>query len=221
MQKSKALRLGGFTASIVAAVAMIAVSVEATGAYFSNSKSGTISGSTAVLTVNTNGGSGTDGLDLAFTNMLPGVPQSVTANFSNSGTVPQDVWIVFPNASALSALNDLGTYGVVNVATNTDSSIFSSSNLNDHATCPPGAGPPPVCAALPNEIKLASNVAPGAGGNVTFTFNYASKLHGGATSAPFNSYPDPTATTHNAADGSGSGLPYQIVATQVGIAPGA
>jgi hypothetical protein len=212
--------------------------LDKTGAYFSDTQSGTISGSLGNVHVTTSGG--TDALDFAFTNMLPGDPQTVTANYQNNGSVPEDIWIVFPNATALSAFNNLGTYGVAHLSAN-GTDLFDSANLDDNSTsC--GAFTPnmttvngvsqPGCWPLLSKYLLVSGLAPGASGNVSFTFNYASKLTGqpaAGTTAPFNTYPvaagqwSPTNTNGqfvvNSGDGSGSGLPYAIVAEQTGVTP--
>jgi hypothetical protein len=145
-------------------------------------------------------------LSLAFNNLLPGEPQSVTVNYKNTGTNPQDVWIVFQNVDALHAINDLGTYGEVTVANN-GNAVFHSVNLNDK----PNNGTYP----LPQMIRLSQNVAPGEGGTMTFTFAYAGKLTNASNisggGAAWNYYP--LGSTAN------SGLPYEIVATQVGQNP--
>ena len=38
-------------------------------------------------------------MDLAFSNMLPGDPQTVTVNYQNTGANTEDVYVVFPNAT--------------------------------------------------------------------------------------------------------------------------
>jgi hypothetical protein len=201
-------------------VACGVVAVSSTGAYFSDTHDGTISGTVGNIHVAVSGGSGTDSTNFAFNNMLPGDPQTAALSYYNSGSSPEDVWVVFPNATALSALNNLGTYGEVHVKNNSKA-IFDSANLNDRSsTC--GDFSPSGCWPLMKQYKLASNVAPGLGGTLKFTFNYAGKLKSqpaAGTSAPFNAYPIPGQTTTNNADGSGSGLPYQLVATQVGQQP--
>jgi hypothetical protein len=131
----------------------------------------------------------------------------------------------------LSALNSLGNYGTVHLSssgTGALGDVFDSQNLNDNGTtCPLGStttNHPFPCEPLPSQILIASNVTPGAGGSFSFQFNYASALSTQAlvgTTADWNSFPQNGQTTTNLADGSGSGLPYQIVATQHGITPGA
>jgi hypothetical protein len=221
MRRGKILGIGTMGAAVITAVALLASVSSSSGAYFSATRSGTITGSGATITETTSGGGGTDSADLVYTNMLPNVAQTVTVNYGNTGSVPADAWLVFPNVTALSALNNLGTYGKIQIDSNT-TDVFDSQNLNDHPSCPPGAGPAPVCKALPAQILLATHVVPGYGGSVSFSFAYGAKLttQGGA----FNSWPQTTAgnvqTTVVASDGSGTGLPYEIVLEQEGQTPG-
>jgi len=89
------------------------------------------------------------------------------------------------------------------------------------------------CWPLPEKLKVAT-LAAGASGSATFTFNYASKLgNAGATwkasngGGVFNSYPSITtpATPGSQAYGAdalgdpGAGLPFNVVAVQVGQQP--
>jgi len=223
-RKTRGMLIGGV---LVTVAACTFAGVATTSAYFSDTHSGTISGTIGNVHENTSGGTGTDNLDVSFNNLRPGEPQTVTANYSNTGTGKQDFWIVFNNATALSTLNNLGTYGEVHVASTGAGAVgdvFDSANLNDHAnSCGPFA--PSGCWPLLEEYKIASNVAPGSGGSVSFTFNYAGKLKtqpAAGTMVAWNAYPGgngPGQTTVNAADGTGAGLPYEIVTTQPGQSP--
>ena len=224
--KSRNARLSVVGILVSAAVGLAAFT-NTTGAFFSDSKSGTITGTIGSIRITGSGGSGANGLDLAYTNMLPGEPQTATAQFTNSGSNAEDVWIVFPNATALSALNNLGNYGDIQVNANS-TDMFDSQNLNDNTiSCPPGSSDPGhlphpqnPCKALPSKIKLFSSVSPGGSGSVSVIFNYVSYL---STQSPlftvFNTYPVPGQVTTNPSDGSGAGLPYQLVATQIGQTP--
>lgn len=213
-------RRGGALAVIGLGIAMLLFGIGTTGAYFSDTHDGTISGTIGSIRVTPSGGTGADNMNFNWDNMLPGEPQTATLSYENTGNNPEDVWLKFPNATALSALNNLGTYGEIHVVSN-GTEKFASANLNDRSsTC--GAFAPSGCWPLPSQIKLADNVAPGATGVVKVTFNYASKLKtqpAPGTTAAFNVYPVSGQTTTNPADGSGDGLPYQLVATQVGQQP--
>ena len=241
MAKSRRLLTVG--ALGVAAAALIATGSGVTGAYFTDSASGSIHGTLGTVKVTTSE------TNFNWTNMMPGEPKSATVDFHNAGTGNQDFYLVFKNVPALHALNNLGTYGEVHIAIGDGTHLFDSANLQDGRhqvvakdgtlvssttnTCnnvfaqtdPANNG----CWPLPTSLKLASNVATGGGGSFTFSFNYAGKLgtashsSGGGT---FNTFPlagsDIFAGTAGTADGAGpadSGLPYQIVATQVGQTP--
>ncbi|MEO7007087.1 MAG: hypothetical protein ABI065_08650 [Terrimesophilobacter sp.] len=227
---SMLVKFGTRGAALFATLALLGgtvwVAAGTTGAYFSDTHSGTVAGTVGAIAVTPYGGSGDTHMDLSFDRLLPGEPQTVTVNYQNTGDSAEDVWIVFNNATALSALNNLGTYGHVNLSAN-NSTLFNSSNLNDRVeTC--GTLAPNGCWPLAKQYRVASSVAPGATGNISFTFALASKT----VTRPdhFNVYP---ASEHaylqsnnwndqrfiDPADGSGNGLPYQIVATQKGVTP--
>ena len=212
---------------VAVALSMALAALGPTGAYFSDTAQGNVAGTVGSIKVAGLDGSGTDRLDLAFTNLLPGEPQTVTTRYQNTGLNNQDVWIVFPNPKALHALNDLGTYGEFHLAAN-DNALLDSTNLNDGtsnlAVTPNSCGPfgpgDGLCNPLLPSYKLASNIGPGATGDVSFTFAYAGKTTyqteaGGGT---WNAFP---VKQKNAAVPpiEGYGLPYQIVATQVGQKP--
>ena len=221
--------------ALVATVALLGgtawVAAGTTGAYFSDMHGGSITGTVGSIKVTPYGGGGTNGMDLSFTKMLPGELQTVTVNYQNTGANAEDVWIVFNNATALSALNNMGSYGEVHLSAN-GTALFDSANLNDRAaTC--GAFSPSGCWPLAKQYKVASNVAPGATGSISFAFMLGSQTKNAPIA--FNPYPtsalawpddprDPSLKKNdqyyiNVADGSGSGLPYQIVATQQGVTP--
>jgi hypothetical protein len=213
----KSLKFKG--AALAVSVALLGgtawLAAGATGAYFSDTHNGTISGTVGSIRVTPYGGAGSDGMDLAFTNLLPGVPQTISVSYKNTGANAEDVYIVFNNATALSALNNLGTYGEAHLSAN-GTPLFDSANLNDRiSTC--GTLSPSGCWPLASQYLVASSLAPGAAGTVSFTFNYASKL---TTQGPavWNTYPVAGQATSDPGVG-GSGLPYEIVATQHGVTP--
>jgi predicted ribosomally synthesized peptide with SipW-like signal peptide len=191
-----------------------------TGAYFSDTHTGTISGTVGSIKVTPYGGSGASGTDLAFSNLLPGAAQTATLSYQNTGRNTEDIYVVFNNPMALSALNSLGTYGEVHLAAD-GNPLFDSANLNDRlATCGPFA--PSGCWPLKSSYLVRAGVAPGESGTVSFSFAYASKLStqaSGSVVPPWNSYPVAGQVT-TVPGAAGTGLPYQIVATQPGITPG-
>ena len=208
---------------VAVALSMALAALGPTGAFFTDTAQGNVAGTIGSIKVAGAGGTGTDSLGLQFTNLLPGTPQTVTSNYTNTGLNNQDVWVVFNNADALHALNDLGTYGEFHLAAN-GTALFDSANLSDdlddpaHPSC--GTLAPTGCWPLGKQYLLTSNLAPNAAGDVSFTFGYASKMKGQSDvgGGVWNSYPVATvlAPTPKVVD---NGLPYQIVATQVGQKP--
>ena len=223
-------RRKGFIVLALLAFVVGLAGINMSGAYFSDTHNGTIAGTVGSIRITPSGGTGADNTNLSFDNLLPGAPQTVTLTYKNTGNNPEDVWVKFNNPTALSALNNMGTYGEVHVVSN-GVEKFGSANLNDRAsTC--GAFSPSGCWPLPTQLKLADNVAPDATGVFKFTFGYAAKTKGqppAGTTAQWNTYPVAAGLWSpsnpdgqqviNAADGTGSGLPYQLVATQVGQTP--
>ena len=214
---------------VAVALSMALAALGPTGAYFSDTAQGKLSGSLGSIKVSGSGGTGVEHLNLQYTNLLPGdALQTQTVGYENTGRSNQDVWVVFNDAEALHALNDLGRYGAFNVTAN-GTTVFNSTNLKDSLSC--GAlsvvddGTGTLCHPVPHMVKVASNVAPrtvaGPDGHISFGFAYPSstwhpeslnnesnKDGGGA----WNAYP--------LGAPSASGLPYQIVATQVDQLPG-
>jgi hypothetical protein len=232
MRKSKIARIAGFTVALGATASLVGFAASGTGAYFSDSAGGHITGTVGSIHVSVIGGSGATNSDFAFDRLLPGTPQTITISYTNTGNSPEDVFVTFPNATALSALNDLGTYGSVQVNNAQGQDVFDSTNLNDNSTsCGPFSHS--GCNPLPNQLKVDSGLAPGGSDIATFSFGYPSKLHSQApvgTTGVWNSYPIAAGLynqttnpggqfTVNGADGTGNGLPYAIVATQVGQTP--
>ncbi|HEY2480311.1 MAG TPA: hypothetical protein VGI17_16475 [Solirubrobacterales bacterium] len=220
MSRSVKVRIGAIGASLLLTGALVVMATGATGAYFSDSKQGEITGSTGSIRVDTSGGSGANGLTFTAQNLLPGEPQTATVGIKNVGHNPQDVWVVFDNAAALHALNNLGRYGEVTLS-NSGGVIFHSANLNDNL--PPASGTcgefnPAGCWPLGTKYKVASNVSPGASSWFKFQFGYTTYKGGIGNSQeemPFNSYPPEV----EPGEVEGSGLPYEVVATQVGVEP--
>jgi hypothetical protein len=227
MRKSKIARIAGFTVALGATASLVGFAATGTGAYFSDSAAGTIHGTVGSIHVSVSGGNGNSSTDFAFDRLLPGTPQTVTISYTNTGNSPEDVFLTFPNATALSALNNLGTFGNVQVNDAGNSDVFDSTNLNDNT---PSCGPagtvtaqnPIACKPLPKQLQVDNNLAPGASATASFSFGYPSKLHGQApvgTTGLWNTFPVSGQFTTNTLDGNGNGLPFAIVATQVGQTP--
>jgi len=224
MRTSIAMRMAAVGTAIALAGAMAVIASGTTGAYFSDSKTGGIGGTVGSIKVQTSGGTGTNGADFAFVNLTPGDFQTITVAFQNVGTLPQDVYLTFPNGQALHALNNLGSYGEVHITDTAGAPLFDSANLSDGRKFADGSGTcgtlaPTGCWPVPAQLKVASNVASGGTGSVSFSFRYDKKLSSTGGGA-FNSYPLANGEG-STADLAGtplqySGLPIAVVATQVG-----
>jgi len=195
--------------------------VGSSNADFSDTRSGAITGTISgdSVRLQTTGGTGVDNMDVNWSNMLPHVWKSLTITYKNVGNNPIDVTAKFDsNPTALSALNDLGHYGAAQVYGGTAGTtlLFDSQNLSDHATCP--NTPATDCRPLPGTVSLMNNLAPGDSAIFTLKFMYTSKLTAqpaAGTTVPFNAYPALDGQTIiRPQDGTGSGLPVQLVATQ-------
>ena len=107
MSKRTAVRITGFISAATASVGLAAFAVAGTGAYFTDSDSGTISGNLGSISVDGYGGGGENGLDIVFTNMLPGVANSATVKYANDGLNAQDRVLTRVKAALLAAGIDL------------------------------------------------------------------------------------------------------------------
>lgn len=223
MRRFMSFKSLGLALTMVVLVATIAMAVSATGAYFSDTKPGTVSGTIGTIKVTTTGGVDNAGTSFVWNNMLPGEVYAAEIGYQNTGASVQDVYLTFPNATALSALNSLGTYGAVKVWAN-GSVIYYNNNLNDFANN--------GTSGLPAVLKIASNVGPTASGTIKFEFQYASKMSSNEPGGVFNYYPVPLTGTQDPRNAAGfgqktvitgqvgNGLPFAVVATQPGKVPG-
>lgn len=228
MRKAKAVRLAGFFGALCASAALVGVSVSGTGAYFTDSHSNSITGSTGQIKVTVS----PDSTSLNFANLLPGEFQTQRINYTAhpvGGT--EDIWLVFPDAETAndafiqtpgdpSAAKPLGRYGHFGV-TSTGGASFVSNNLtlspggyNDSQSCgingngeggsnaaaDSRADVIPYCAPA-HAILLQSGMNDGDNGYADISFGFTKLL-----TAPQSAN---LGTIEN----------YQIVATQHGIRP--
>lgn len=178
--------------TLALSAALFAVASAATGAYFSDTHGGAVDGTIGAVKITAGLHSDTGGgLNFSLNNLLPGDTQSTTVYYKNTGTAPEDIYIVFPSCPGLSALNVLGHYGTV-AFTSSGGANWSSGNIGW-----------PAIPTSPVGILLHQNLAVGATGSMTGTFGFTSELSNsaleGQTLAP---------------------VLYNIVATQHGILPG-
>jgi Camelysin metallo-endopeptidase len=230
MRKSRAVRVAGFVGALGASAALVGFAATGTGAYFTDSHTGTINTSTGTVKVNVNPADG----NLNFTNLLPGEYQTQQVQYQATGTGSEDIWLVFPmtasdgsNPSEALTGNPsdavtggLGRFG--HLAVDAPAGSFTSYNLNNPgtgihsgATCgidgnghggsnqqPTGPHDTqvPFCAPA-SAILLSSGLTTGQADAATITFGYTPLKTGGQGAALA-----PIAQ-------------YKIVATQHGIRP--
>ncbi|TFD25604.1 hypothetical protein [Cryobacterium sp. TMS1-13-1] len=202
---------------VAVALTMALAALGPTGAYFTDTEQGSIDGTKGSIKI-----AGVDSLDLHFTNMLPGEMQTVSERYVNNGLSPQDVWVVFNNAEALHALNDEGTFMEFHLSAN-GTALFDSANLNDNGDGVAGCAgfDPSGCWPLERAYKLQENLAPGSMGKVSFSAMIAAKAVGQSEVGGGDWLPYPVKQQNGApVTPTDAGLPYQIVATQVGQEPG-
>ncbi|SFH26856.1 hypothetical protein SAMN05216274_102199 [Cryobacterium levicorallinum] len=214
LKRNKAIIGAG---GVAVALTMALAALGPTGAYFSDTEQGSIDGTKGSIKI-----AGVDSLDLHFTNMLPGEMQTVSERYVNNGLSPQDVWVVFNNAEALHALNDEGTFMEFHLSAN-GTALFDSANLNDNGDGVPGCAgfDPAGCWPLERAYKLQENLAPGSIGKVSFSAMIAAKAVGQSEVGGGDWLPYPVKQQNGApVTPTDAGLPYQIVATQVGQEPG-
>lgn len=206
-------RIVALIAALLLGAGLIYHAVGDTSTTLGDVKKGGVTGTIGKVEITTSGGAAVNDPTFTWSNMAPGEYDTLTVNYKNTGTLAQDVYLTFPNETALSALNTLGTYGEVEVVSNGDT-VYHNANLNDK----PNNG----TSGLPKQLKLQEGLAVNHTGTFTFKFRYAEKLGGaqGAThlsgGGAFNLYPVAGQVTVRSGDGTGSGLPFAVAAIQHG-----
>jgi hypothetical protein len=110
MDKRKFARRAAVLTTLAASGALIANFVAGTGAYFTASQPGSISGNIGTVAVSVSGTA------INFANLLPGETQTQTVNVQNTGTGNEDIYVAFDNTNlAWSAVNDFGQYGAFTI----------------------------------------------------------------------------------------------------------
>lgn len=139
MKKGKVARVAGFVGALGVSTVLVTTAVQGTGAYFTDSESGSISANSGSLTLDITNGSTT----MDFADLMPGKNVDNTVDYKvsvSSGTV--DVWMVFdPNTHGYQAFTGgknspkvadggLGRYGFFEVAdSNALGTAFETGNL--------------------------------------------------------------------------------------------
>ncbi len=199
---SKTWRLGGFIAALGASGALIAAATGSTGAYFTDSKPGTINASTGSVKVSTTN------LSLDFAGLLPGDFQTKDVTYWAEGSGAEDIWLVLPTDGSADALNKvptdnpsdptpLGRYG--HFAISSPAGSFTSFNLATSAASGEHSGPSchvdawghggssaqaadrndhtvPFC-PVPGAILLSSNLTAGQPGTAHITFGFTKLMN--------------------------------------------
>lgn len=223
MFKNKTARVTAFIGALGASAALIGTAATTTGAYFTDSKSGNLSGTSGHIAVDRVGS-----FDLNFDGLMPGTYKDREVTYKTSSTGPEDIWLKFdPTTAGYKAFtgggsgpNDsgLGRYGHFVVKNNNGGTLFSSWNLrnqpNGESGCAdangsgsnqPATGPNDTqngYCGVPQYMLVESNVPDGSTKKMTLTFGLTGKASG---------YED----TQWAA------VPFEVVATQPGVRPDA
>ena len=106
---------------------------------------------------------------------------------NTSSSNSEDIWLTFPNATALSALNTLGTYGAVQILVD-GNQVYENNNLNDI----PNNGTSGLPAGRAGRLERGPDREPY---HVTFKFEYASLMSKQEPGGVFNQYPITLAMT--------------------------
>lgn len=196
MQKSTKAKILGGTTALVMACGLAVAGSSVTSAYFSDTNTGgTITASYGSIYVDVDG-SKTKTPNLDLTDLLPGQTKTGKFTVKNAGRSPQDVHVRFDSDAILKLVNQLGRSAAIEIKVD-DERVFFSDNLNDGYPGDPSVTP------LPKQLKLVSDLAPQDDATVEFSFTYAAS---NTAQLPFEV---PLS------------LPYSVIATQPGIAPGA
>lgn len=217
------MKVLGFIGSLAAGAATVGAAVTGTGAYFTDSKDGSLSASSGHLRLNT-----TD-TNLSFDRLMPGEDKTKNIEFNVDSDGKSDVWLVFnPNdpgyALWTASKGDqnapdggMGRWAHVRIG-NSAGTLFESWNLQNapagatdtcavdadgHGVGRPATSvedTPPLC-GVPTAIKIASNLSSGQGDVLSIAFGVTGRWT--AQHVPVAS------------------VPFKVVATQTGIRPDA
>ena len=158
MSKRKFARFGAVTTTLVAAGALVSTLVAGSGAYFTGSQPGAITGNLGTVAVDV------AGTAIDFANLMPGDTQTQTVTVHNTGTGSEDIYVVFDNANkAWSAVNDMGQYGKFVVNGNVYDNLNNRYAATASGVAGTGTGTAGPCSTpqipvnyLPHAIKLGT-----------------------------------------------------------------
>jgi hypothetical protein len=230
MFKNKSARIAAFIGTLGASAALIGAAATNTGAYFTDSETGQIAGTTGHLTVDK-----LNDYNLSFDNLVPGEYKDRSVAYRTGGDTNEDIWLKFPAGTPYGqftgakdngsngnidgfADGGMGRFGHFAVKDNAGNVLFSSYNLqnesngtsgcadsNGHGSGPQATSPtntPPLC-GVPHYMLIETNLPSGSDRSLTMTFGVTGKqTQQGQYAPPAN-------------------VPFQVVATQHGVRPDA
>jgi hypothetical protein len=198
MTKNKTARIAAFVGGLGVSAALIGAAATTTGAYFTDSETGSIAGTTGHLSVDKNTDYG-----LNFNNLVPGEYKTLPVGYHTAGDTNEDIWLKFPAGTpygqftgtkgpgtsdpGVDGFHDggMGRFGHFAVA-NSGGTVFSSCNLQNQpdgtSGCADGDGHGSNRPAnsetdtdmgycgVPHFIKLESDVPSGSDKQFTVTF---------------------------------------------------
>jgi len=225
MFKKKPMRIAAFIGTLGASATLIGMAATNTGAYFTDSETGQIAGTTGHLTVDKN-----NDYNLNFDNLVPGEYKDRVVGYHTGGDTNEDIWLALPAGTpygqftgakgAIDGYADggMGRYGHFAVKDNAGNLLFSSYNLQNQpdgtSGCADGQGhgfgrqatsrddTPPYC-GVPHYMLLESDVPNGSDRAFTMTFGVTGRQTGQGEYAP------------------PANVPFKVVATQHGVRPDA
>jgi len=221
VSKRKFARTAAVATTLVATVALISSVVAGSGAYFTDSHGGQISGNLGTVAITVTGQA------IDFKDLLPGVDQSQTVTVTNTGTGPEDIYLAFDNSTGeWSAVNDLGMYGIFTI----NNVVYDNLN-NTYPDFTPGSGvmssslssgcyniPRVAINYLPHVIKLGT-LSPTQQWSFNIAFHFNACMTGGnGTGASLWGTPPYPQGGFNPQIPTGP-LPYVVAAFQPGVNP--
>jgi hypothetical protein len=212
---------------------LVSVAVAGTGAYYTDTVAGTVSGNNGTVAISASGNTTSGNLAFDFSGILPGVAKTATITVTNTGSGPEDIYLAFDNSNNMwSAVNDLGQYGKFVINGNTYDNL---NNKTGNATT--GVAGSPISDSyinttdptnscymvprvpvnyLPHVIFLGTLPAGSAAWPFTISFQYIACMSDHKGQSLFNAA---TWDLGGTAPAAGTPLLFKVAAFQPGISP--